>query len=348
MNKVLSNPETIMNDKEVNIEEKIGIVIVSSGTPDAPDLTAVRRFLLEFMSDPRVTRINPVIWLPILHLFILRKRAPILTEKYQAIWTEDGSPLKVYMERFVQKLEANLASELGKPFILKFGMRYGIPSLDNVLEKLYIEGTRHFLVLPEFPQYSTVTVASIQDVINKWSRTKQTHPEIELIHSYYRNDSYLNAIVKNIQHYWETNGQAERLLFSFHGVPKSFVGSGCPYLEQCQETAEIIARRLSLLNDQWELSFQSRFGNREWLRPYTDELLEDWISSGVKTVDIVTPGFSFDSLETLYEINIELREKFSQAGGGQFGYIPALNDSEEHVKAMTHLILESCSYLNQP
>ena len=317
----------------------LGILIVNSGSPDSPELVDVRRFFKRFMSDPRITRINPIVWKPILNLLVLPTRTKALAEKYQAIWTKNGSPLINYSKQLVRKMESNLHGVLGKPFRLNMAMLYGDPDIEDVLDEFYSQRINTFLVLPLFPQYSTASTAPVQDRVEKWKNLRDPVLKVFIVLSYLDNSAYLDAIVQSVSRYWDAHGRGERLLFSFHGVPISFIKSGCPYFAQCKRTVDLVVDRLGLSDAQWSLSFQSRFGRQRWLQPYTEDVLKEWAQEGVKNVDIICPGFSIDSLETLYEVKIELKEKFIRAGGEKLNYIPALDGSDLHVKVLTSVIL---------
>lgn len=315
-----------------------GILLTNLGTPDAPTAKAVRRYLKEFLWDPRVVEIPRPIWWLILHGIILRWRPSRSARKYQAIWTDQGSPLLSIVRRQADAIVHSLAQICPGPVKVAVGMRYGNPSIAAALRELRDSGTRRLLVFPLYPQYSAATTASTFDAVAREFKTWRWLPELRMIGHYHDDPGYIDAIAKSISQAWDSEGRGERLLFSFHGLPKRNLLAGDPYHCECQKTARLVAERLGLNMEDWAVSFQSRFGGAEWLKPYTSELLAQWARSNVRGVDVVCPGFSADCLETLEEINIENRAIFAQAGGERYRYIPALNDNPWHIQALVNLI----------
>jgi ferrochelatase len=307
-----------------------GVLLVNLGTPDAPTAKALRRYLAEFLWDIRVTELPRWFWWLVLHGVILRIRPARSARLYEKVWTENGSPLLS-----ISKVQAQaLQKSLGEEFKVVLAMRYGNPSIASGLEEL--RNVERIVVLPLYPQYSGTTTGSsfdaVADVLKTWRRV----PDLRFISHYHDDSAYINALIAQIKSYWDQHGVAEKLLFSFHGIPKRFVIAGDPYADQCHKTAKLVASGLEVEN--WEVVFQSRFGREEWLKPYADHRLIALAKDGIKRVDVVCPGFSADCLETLDEINRENRDIFLKAGGEEFHYIPALNDSDEHIEALVKIL----------
>jgi len=325
-------------DFEHGREPCVGILLTNLGTPDAPTPREVRRYLGEFLWDPRVVEIPRLLWWLILHGIILRIRPARSARKYRAIWTEEGSPLLVISRRQAMAVAEHLAQDGPGPVKVAVGMRYGNPSIAAALRELRDEGVRRLLVFPLYPQYSAATVASTFDAVATELKSWRWLPELRMITHYHDDPGYIEALSQSILDVWNQAPRAERLLFSFHGLPKRNLLAGDPYHCECQKTARLVAERLRMEPGRWAISFQSRFGGAEWLRPYTSELLKDWARAGVKSVEVVCAGFSADCLETLEEIAIENQDVFCQAGGERYRYIPALNDSPSHIRVLVDLI----------
>ena len=316
-----------------------GVLITNLGTPDAPTASALRRYLAEFLWDPRIVDSLPrPIWWLALHGLILRIRPPRSAKAYASVWTDEGSPLLAIAERQLKALRTELAQRLSGPVVVELGMRYGNPSLASAMQKLRDAGARRVLVLPLYPQYSCSTTASTFDAIAQEMKDWRWMPELRFVNQYHDETGYIEALAASIRESWAGREQPQKLLFSFHGTPKRFFTEGDPYHCQCQKTARLVAERLGLAEDRWQLTFQSIFGREPWLQPYTIETLRELGSSGVKSVDIVCPGFSADCLETLEEITVENKEAYLEAGGEQFNYIPALNDRPDHITALSGLV----------
>lgn len=318
---------------------RTGVLVSNLGTPDAPTPGATRRYLREFLSDPRVVELPRWVWRPILHGIVLRLRPRRSAHAYQRVWTEQGAPLLVASLRQVDALRELLATRPGDSVTVALGMRYGKPSIAAALTELRDAGVDRVLVLPLYPQYSSATTAStfdaVVDVLKSWRRV----PELRTVTSYHDQRWYVGALAASIEEAWSQDGGAcQRLLFSFHGMPRRTYELGDPYYQQCQETARLVAAELGLERDRWAVSFQSRFGFAEWLQPYTDATLRQWGESGVASVDVVCPGFSADCLETLEEIAMLNRDVFLGAGGERYRYIPALNDRADHIQGLAELI----------
>ncbi len=322
------------------VNPMFGVLLVNLGTPDAPDAPSVRRFLKQFLSDPRVVDLSPWIWKPILNGIILNTRPAKVAKLYQSIWWDEGSPLMVISQRQRDRLAQELKSVCGFEVPVELGMSYGNPSLQSGLEALSAQGVDRVVVLPLYPQYSCSTVASVFDgvagVLKDWRRL----PDWRMVREYYRHPLYIRALAESVTRLWDAQGKPDRLLMSFHGVPLRYVTEGDPYQAQCLETARLVAKELGLGNDEWQVCFQSRFGKEEWLTPYTDELLESLPAQGVKRVDIMCPAFAADCLETLEEIAEGGQESFIHAGGEQYRVIPCLNDDDAHIRLLAELVRE--------
>jgi ferrochelatase len=319
-----------------------GILLTNLGTPDEPTAAALRRYLAEFLSDPRVIETSKLIWWPLLHGIILRTRPRRSAAAYAKIWGEDGSPLLSISRKQAAAVAEQLTAACRGPVRLELGMRYGNPSIDSALGRLRAANARRLLVFPLYPQYSAATTASTFDAVAAELSTWRWLPELRLITHYHDDPQYIEALVDSIRQFWAEHGRARRLLFSFHGLPRKYFLAGDPYHCECRKTARLVAEQLELAPDAWAVSFQSRFGPTEWLQPYTDKLLREWGSQGIKQVHVICPGFSADCLETLEEIRMQNRAFFQEAGGGEFHYIPALNDDPLHIQALTRLITAHC------
>jgi len=296
----------------------------------------VRRYLAEFLSDPRVVEIPKPIWWLILHGIILRTRPAKSAAKYASIWTPEGSPLKVWTEKQATLLRGYLG-ERGHQVTVRYAMRYGNPSIRAVLDELKAQGTTRVLIVPAYPQYSGTTTASVIDGVMNWARNIRHLPELRFVNRYHDDPGYIEALAKKVQHHWLHHGQAEQLVMSFHGVPERTLQRGDPYHCECQKTARLLAERLVLAKDRYRVTFQSRFGKAKWLQPYTEATLVAMAQQGIQSVDVVCPGFTSDCLETLEEIHIEAREAYLHAGGQQFRTIDCLNDSPDWIRALTDL-----------
>lgn len=323
---------------EQQSKNRIGILLSNLGTPDAPTSSAVRRYLAEFLSDPFVIDKPRWLWWFVLHGVILRIRPGRTAKAYKKVWTDQGSPLMVISEKQTRALEVKLQSRFNHPIKVVLAMRYGKPSIQQGMDELKDFGATQIIVLPLYPQFSRTTTkstfAAIEDARGDWI----PGPNIYSINNYHEEQDYIKLVASSIRAHWEQNSKGQRLLFSFHGLPQRYVDKGDPYQKQCQHTADLVASQLELNNDEWQLTFQSRFGPEPWLQPYTDKTLLELASNGVKSVDIITPGFPADCLETLEEIAIENRDVFLNAGGETYNYIPCLNESSEHIEMMADLI----------
>lgn len=315
--------------------DRLGVLLVNLGTPDGPDPASVRRFLAEFLWDPRVVEAPRWIWWLALHGVILRFRPSKSAHAYQQIWTPEGSPLLVHSTTLAKRIASTLQPRWNAAVAL--GMSYGSPSIPDALEELRRQGARRIVVLPLYPQYSGTTTASVFDRVTRYLQHCRRVPELRFIGSYHDDPGYIDAVAASIEQHWRAH-EKQHLLFSFHGIPKRYVEAGDPYYGQSMESARLIAERLSLDDKGWSVSFQSQVGREEWLRPYTDERLLEYARGGPKRVTLVCPGFATDCLETLEEIALRNRQLFLEAGGEAYDYVPALNAGEAHVTALTNLI----------
>ena len=321
-------------------EKQHGILLVNLGTPDAPTPAAVRRYLSEFLHDHRVVDMSRWLWCPLLHGIILPLRSPRVVRLYQSVWTDDGSPLLAFSRRQQAALTQLLAErEMACP--VELGMTYGQPSIAQALDALQAQGVTHLTVLPLFPQYSSSTTAAVWDGLSKALCTRRNLPAIRFIRDYHDNPLYIAALAEKLRRSLpaqDSGAWPDKLLFSFHGLPQRYVDEGDEYARQCEVTAQAVADELGLTPDQWQLSYQSRFGREEWLKPYTDQTLTAWPAQGVRKIAVVCPGFAADCLETLEEIAEQNQHTFLQAGGEQFTYVAALNDDRAHIELMYHLV----------
>lgn len=319
-------------------EERLGVLVVNLGTPDAPETAAVRRYLREFLWDPRVIELPRPLWWLLLNGVILRIRPRRSARAYQTVWTDEGSPLLVHTRALAEGIAAELERSIAGPSAVEVGMTYGNPSIASALERLRERGCRRLVVLPLYPQYSGTTTGSVFDRVTQALSSQRWVPELRFINAYHDESLYVEALAARLLAHQAEYGAAERVLFSFHGIPKRYFLNGDPYHCQSLKTARLVAERAGLEEGRWQLSFQSRVGREEWLRPYTDETLEAWGAEGVPTVDVMCPGFACDCLETLEEIAEENRERFEHAGGGELRYVPALNAGDDHVALLATLI----------
>ncbi|CAM3313101.1 ferrochelatase [Polaromonas hydrogenivorans] len=312
------------------------ILLCNLGTPDEPTAPALRRYLGEFLSDARVVEIPRAVWWLILHGIILRTRPKKSAAKYASVWLPEGSPLKVWTEKQALMLRGYLGKR-GHAVEVRYAMRYGNPSIASQLDQLKADGVTRVLILPAYPQYSGTTTASVFDAVYAWAARIRRIPEFRFINHYHDDPGYIAALADKIRRHWQQSGQAEQLVMSFHGVPERTLQLGDPYHCECQKTARLVAEKLALPKDRYKVTFQSRFGKAKWLEPYTEPTLVQMARSGVKSVDVVCPGFTGDCLETLEEISMEARHAFLQAGGKTFNYIECLNDSPQWLAALSEL-----------
>jgi len=315
---------------------KTGLLLVNLGTPEAPTTKAVRSYLREFLSDRRVVEVPRLLWWLVLNGIILPFRSSRSAKAYAEIWREDGSPLMV----FSQRLGAGMAvSEQLVDVQVAGAMTYGKPAIADVLKQMRQQGVNRLLVLPLYPQYSATTTASVFDAVTKALQKQRWLPELRFINQYFQNPAWFKAVASSIKDYRQQHGSSKQLIFSFHGIPQRYFRQGDPYYCQCHASARLIATELGLADNAWQVTFQSRLGREPWLQPYTDHVLQQLGEQGEQHVQVVCPGFAVDCLETLEEIAMQNQAFFVQAGGTQLDYIPALNDSALHVKALSDVAL---------
>ena len=316
---------------------RTAVLYCNLGTPDAPTPAAVRRYLAEFLSDPRVVEIPRLLWMFILHGIVLRVRPAQSAAKYASVWTAEGSPLKVWTEKQAKLLQGWLGQRTHQVQV-RYAMRYGQTSIASQLDALKAEGVTRVLVLPAYPQYSATTTASLFDAVYAWAATTRRIPELRFVNHYHDEPLYIEALAKRVRKHWQDNRRGDQLVMSFHGVPQRTLQLGDPYHCECFKTARLLAQRLGLQKDQFKVTFQSRLGRAKWLEPYTEPTLIAMAQAGVASVDVVCPGFTSDCLETLEEIAIEGRDAFLRSGGKEFSYIPCLNDQPEWITALCAVV----------
>lgn len=327
-----------VDDFKHDQQDLTGVLVTNLGTPDAPTTPALRRYLKEFLWDPRVVEVPRPIWWCILNGIILNIRPRRSAAAYREVWTDEGSPLLLHTRDQAEQLRQRLASQLGGRVMVEFAMRYGNPSIASAIDRMQQAGVRRLLVLPMYPQYSGATTASTFDAVAEDFRKRRWLPELRMINHYHDFPPYIEALAASVERHWQTHGKADRVLMSYHGVPKRYLLQGDPYFCECHKTSRLLAERLRLKEGEWMTTFQSRFGREEWLKPYTDHTLKAMPGEGVNSVQVVCPGFSADCLETIEEIGQENRDYFIEAGGERYEYIPALNAQSQHIDALEQLV----------
>jgi len=320
---------------------KTGILLINLGTPDAPTAQAVRPYLEEFLSDPRVVEIPKAVWWLILNGIILNTRPKKSAAKYASVWLPEGSPLRVHTAKQTVLLQGYLGERTKAPFVVDYAMRYGSPSIASVLRKLKEQNCQRILVVPMYPQYAASSTATAFDIVFGELQQMRNTPALRTIKNFHDHPGYIKALANNINEYWMKNGRPEKLVMSFHGLPQFSLDKGDPYHCECHKTGRLLAQELGLKPEQYFLSFQSRFGKAEWLKPYTTATLKELGKQKTKRVDVVCPGFVADCLETLEEIAMEGKENFQHAGGGEYHYIPCLNERDDWMHALTNLVMDN-------
>jgi len=329
---------TTTNNHQHGTPSQTGILLINLGTPEAPTPEALRPYLKEFLSNPRVIELPRLIWWPILYGFILPFRPKQSAEKYAQIWMPEGSPLKVYTEHQTNLLAQSLKTDIHPELVVEYAMNIGNPSVSSVLEKMTSAGCDRILVIPLFPQYAASSTAAAMDAVFAALIKMRNMPAIRTVKQYHDHPGYIAALAQNIRDYWNQNGQPDKLIISFHGIPRKNLEKGDPYFCFCQKTGRLLAEALNLDENQYQTCFQSRFGRAKWLQPYTAETLEQLGKAQTSRVDIVCPGFVSDCLETLEEIAIEGKKIFTEAGGKAFHYIPCLNEREDWIAALSDIV----------
>ena len=337
------------SDYQHTSEPRIGVLLTNLGTPEAPTAKALRPYLKQFLWDPRVVEVPRPIWWLILNGIILNTRPKRSAEAYRAVWTDRGSPLLMHLEDQVAGVEQALQSRFGDRFIVRGAMRYGAPAIHKVLDEMFEAGMEQLVVLPLYPQYGGPTTGSTYDEVSSTLTQRRWLPSLRFVSSYHDDAGYIAAVSQSIEAHWRAHGRAEKLILSYHGMPKRYLTEGDPYHCQCHKTSRLIGEQLGLGTSEMITTFQSRFGREEWLQPYTDETLRGLPEQGVASVQVVCPGFSADCLETIEEIGMENRDTFLEAGGARYEYISCLNAEPGHIEALADLITaELTGWLDRP
>ena len=322
---------------------KTAVLLVNLGTPDAPTREAVRRYLKQFLSDPRVVEIPRALWWLILNLVILNVRPGKSAKKYASIWQAEGSPLRFHTERQARMLGEHLAKKIASPLVVDYAMRYGNPGITDALNRLKAQGCDRILFLPLYPQYAASTTATAIDELARWLCATRNVPEVRTVRHFHDHPAYIGALAASVKEHWSREGRPDKLLMSFHGLPRYTLSRGDPYHCECHKSARMLAEALGLDDHSWKISFQSRFGKTEWLKPYTSATLTEFARQGVGRVDVVCPGFASDCLETLEEIAIEAKADFLTAGGKAFHAIACLNERPDWIEALGKIAIEHLS-----
>jgi len=318
---------------------KTGLLLVNLGTPEAPTAKALRPYLKQFLSDPRVVEIPRPVWWLILNGIILNLRPAKSARKYAAVWTADGSPLKVHTEKQAKLVKGLLGQRGRDDLLVDWAMRYGQPSIASSLDRLKAAGAGRILILPLYPQYAAATTASVMDDVADWLKKIRNQPEIRTVRNFHDQPAYIAALAQSVREHWAANGRPDKLVMSFHGLPRRSLDLGDPYFCECHKTGRLLAEALALSPEQYSVTFQSRFGKAKWLEPYTQPTLEALAKAGTGRVDVICPGFMADCLETLEEIAMECKAAFLANGGKTFHYIPCLNERPDGIAALGDLVL---------
>ena len=321
-------------------KDKTGVLITNLGTPDAPNAKSLKIYLNQFLSDPRVIEIPKIIWQIILKLIILQIRPRKSAANYKKIWTDKGSPLLDISQRQLEGVK-KIILEKYPNVEFALGMRYGNPSIEKALKDLQEKQVRRLLVLPLYPQYCAATTASTFDEVTNTLQKWRWIPELRFINQYFEEEKYIETLASSVEDFWAKNGKPQKIIFSYHGIPKRYLTNGDPYHCFCLKTTRLVKEKMKLSDDQIMTTFQSRFGREEWLQPYTSETLKELPGKGIKDIHIISPGFSADCLETLEELEEENREYFIESGGEKYKYIPCLNDNKEHLDFISYLIIKN-------
>ncbi len=326
-----------MNRTDSDASPPVAVLLVNLGTPDAPTPQAVGRYLRQFLSDPRVIEIPRILWALILNFFVIPLRSKRVAHAYASIWDGD-SPMRKILIAQAMALSQHILAQERKNVEVFPAMTYGNPSMTTALNDLQQRGVEHIVVLPLFPQYSATSTGAVFDVVSRWVQAQRNLPSLVLIKDYFDHPLYIEALAESVRRYQLLHGVPEKLLMSFHGIPQPYADRGDPYPERCRVTAQLLAQKLDLTSEQWAISFQSRFGRQEWVKPYTNLLLREWAQAGIQSVQVISPAFSADCLETLEELAVENRDVFLQEGGQRYDYIPALNIDDLHIEMMASLV----------
>ncbi len=320
--------------------QKVGVLITNLGTPEAPRRGALRRYLKQFLWDPRIVELPRPLWWLVLNGVILNLRPGRSAKAYQQVWTEQGSPLLVHTAAQAEGLRSLLQARFGDDILVEFAMRYGEPAIGDTIEGMLRQGVTRLLVFPLYPQYSGAASGSTFDALSQHLQQRRDVPALRTIRDYHDHADYIGALALQIRTYQTEHGRPDKLMFSYHGVPQRQCDGGDPYYLQCLHTSKLVAELLDLPESAYLTCFQSRFGRDPWLLPATDATLQQLPAEGVKSVQVICPGFSADCLETLEEIAIENRDYFLEAGGENYAYIPCLNSGAEHIAALAEIASE--------
>lgn len=323
-------------------EPRVGVLLVNLGSPDAPNPGAVRSYLREFLSDARVVEIPRIIWWPILHGIVLRTRPRASAARYAQVWMSDGAPLKVHTERQTRLIQGYLGERAKQlPIVADYAMRYGSPSIADKIRQMKQHNCNRLLIVPLYPQYSASTTATVTDAVTKCLAEMRNQPALRTVRSFHDHPGYIAALAQSVKDYRMKNGRPDILVMSFHGVPRRTLDKGDPYHCECQKTGRLLAEALSLRPEQYRITFQSRFGRAEWLKPYTADVLKELGRQKTPRVDVICPGFVSDCLETLEEIAIEGKATFLKAGGKEFHAVPCLNERNDWLHALTDIVVRN-------
>ncbi|MFA5241336.1 MAG: ferrochelatase [Sulfuricella sp.] len=318
---------------------KTGVLLINLGTPAAPTRQALRPYLKQFLSDPRVVEIPRVLWWLILNGIILNTRPGKSAQKYAQIWTKEGSPLFAHTRKQAKMLQGYLGERTKAPLAIEFAMRYGNPSVPSAIASLREQGCERILALPLYPQYAASSTASALDAVFQHLLQSRNMPELRTVRHYHDHPGYIAALANSVREHWQQHGRPDQLIMSFHGVPRYTLDKGDPYHCECHKTGRLLAEALGLAPDKFQITFQSRFGRAEWIQPYTAPTLQMLGKKGVRRVDVICPGFAADCLETLEEIAMECKADFLNAGGQEFHYIPCLNERDDWIRALCDITL---------
>ena len=329
-----------MQNNFKNKNQQIGILITNLGTPDSPTKKDLKKYLNQFLMDKRVVDLSRLFWVPLLKLIILNVRPKKSAKLYKSIWTDQGSPLLAMSKNILQSLK-HAFSEDNRDITFDLGMRYGNPSISEALQRFKEKSISKILILPLYPQAGSPTTSSTLDAVSSYLSTQSWTPNLRFISGYHDHKDYIISLSRSIKDSFSKNGKPDKLIFSYHGMPDRYLQEGDPYYCFCHKTTRLVAEKLNLNKDHYEMAFQSRFGYEKWLQPYLDDMIPEMAKNGVNHLQIISPGFSVDCLETLEEINIQYRELFEDNGGKKFNYIPCLNDSDNQLDMIKNLVLEN-------
>ena len=323
-----------MKNEFKGTKNKIGVLISNLGTPDSPTKKDVKKYLNQFLMDKRVIDLPRLFWIPILKIIILNTRPRKSAKLYKSIWMEQGSPLLVFSKNILGKI----SDQMDEHITIAIGMRYGSPSINSAMDLFKKENISKILILPLYPQAGSPTTASTFDAVSDYLKNNPWMPNLKFVSGYHDEDKYINALAESIDLSFKNNGVPDKLIFSYHGMPERYLEKGDPYYCFCHKTTRLTAEKLGLNEKAYDIAFQSRFGSEKWLKPYIDELIKEQARKGVRHLQIISPGFSVDCLETLEEISIQYREIFMNNGGEKFEYIPCLNDGDDQISLIKSII----------